>query len=194
MEIKSVYNGRELSRYQFSLQCMRWLGWVTLAGVIWLGAVLGVRYYHPPLLVFLAHALTGLWTMFGWVILVLFAILVVAVVCLRGLYPTLIKYLKSLLATVDFLDWFRAGIAFTSEKGEVKVQDSKKLEGFIAFLDSGCVLVAVFVPRGVNGQHIVDSSTGAIKEYADSVLTGLKSGAVQRTAGARYWIYRRPRL
>lgn len=191
MKVKASYTGKELRQYQLSLQCMRWLGWVTLAGVIWLGVILGVRQYPFPVVIYLVYALTGLWTALGWAILVLFAILLVAVCCLRGLFPTLLKYLQSLPATFEFLDWFRAGIAVTSEKGDVKVQDSKKLEGFIAYLDKGCVLVAVFVPKGVSGQAVVDSATSAIKEYADSVLPGRKSGAVQRTAGARYWIYRR---
>lgn len=190
--MRASYTFKDLKRYQLSLQAMRSLGWVSLAGVIWLGITVIVRHVQLPyVLAYPIYALTGLWTAVGWVILVLFALLLAVTCYFRGLYPTLIKYLQSSPTTTEFLDWLRAGVVETSEKGDVKVQNSKSLEGFIAFLDKDTVLVVVFVPKGVGGKGVVDNATAAVKEYADSVLIGLRSGAVQRTAGARYWIYRR---
>lgn len=190
--MKTSYSSKELKQYQLSLQAMRGLSWVTLAGVIWLGVTLVVRHVKlPALLTYLIHALTGLWTVLGWAILALFALLLVVVCFFHGLYPGWTKYFKSSHFTIDFLSWLRAGVTKTSEKGEVTVQDSKTLEGFIAFVDEDIILVVILVPKGIGGKGIVDSASAPTKEYADGVLDGLKTGAMQSTSGARYWIYKR---
>lgn len=190
--MKASYAFKDLKRYYFSLLAMIGLRWVMLAGLIWLAVDVIVHYVQRfPLLVYLAHVLTGFWMILGWALLALFAILLVTVFCFRKLHPSMIKHFVSSWSTSEFLGWLRSGVAVASEDGSVKVQSTKPLEGFIAYLSGGVVLVAVFVPRGLGGKALADSSTDPIKEYADGVLPGMKSGAVQHTAGARYWIYRR---
>lgn len=190
--MKASYTFKDLKQYYFSLLAMIGLRWVTLAGLIWLGLVLVVHYVQGfPLLAYFVHLLSGLWMILGWALLALFAILLVTVLCFRKLHPSMIKHFASSWSTSEFLRWLRSGVAVASEDGSVKVQSTKPLEGFIAYLSGGLVLVAVFVPRGLGGKALADSSTEPVKEYADGVLPGMKSGAVQHTAGARYWIYRR---
>lgn len=191
--MKASYTFKDLKWYYFSLLAMIGLRWVTLVGLIWLAVILIVHYVQGfSLLAYLVHVLSGLWVMLGWVLLALFAILLVTVFCFRKLHPSMIKHFVSSLSTSEFLSWLRSGVAVASEDGSVKVQSTKPLEGFIAYLSGGVALVAVFVPRGLGGKALADSSTNPIKEYADGVLpAGMKSGTVQHTAGARYWIYRR---
>ncbi|GHN24471.1 hypothetical protein ME793_17040 [Lactobacillus delbrueckii] len=101
-------------------------------------------------------------------------------------------YFKSSLQTAEFRgDWLSQGVVKTSETGDVTVQNSKSLEGYFAFLSDGTVLVAILVPPGIGGKGVADGATASVKEYADGVLYGYRSGAMQSVAGARYWIYRR---
>lgn len=191
--VKSSYMTKDLKQFYFSLQAVRFLSWVMLAGAVWLGVTAVVHYVQlPPLLAHLVLAVSRLWFTVGWAVLAVFVLLLVVVFCFRGLYPSLPAYFfRSFPATMEFLSWLRAGTVVTSEEKGDKVQSTKALGGFIAFLGRGVVLVVVFVPKGVGGKAAVDAATDSVKEYADSVLYGLRSGSVQRTAGARYWIYRR---
>lgn len=190
--MKTSYTAKDLKRYQLSLQAMRGLSWVTLAGVVWLGVTLVVRHVKlPALLIYLTHVLARLWTLLGWSTFALFALLLVVACCFRSLYPSWGKYFRSSHSTVGLLSWLREGVAVTSEKGEVTVQDSKTLDGFIAFVSGDAVLVVILVPKGIGGKGIVDNAIPPTKEYADGVLHDLRTGAVQSTAGARYWIYKR---
>lgn len=193
--MKTSYSSKELRHYHLSLQAMRGLSWVTLVGVVWLGVTLVVlNVKMPALLINLFHALAGLWTALGWAILVIFALLFVVVCFFHRLYPSWIAYFKSSLRTADFCrDWLSKGVAKTSDKGEVTVQDSESLEGFFAFVSGDAVLVTILVPPGIGGKGVADSATASVKEYADGVLYGYRSGAMQSVAGARYWIYRRER-
>lgn len=190
--MKAFFTIRELKRYYLSLLAMRGLNWVLLAGCFWLGVLLLACYARlPRLFVYLVTSLTGLWEVLGWFLLGLLVLLLVMVGFFRRLHPGLIKYIYSSWSTAEFLGWLREGVAVASEDGSVKVQSTKPLEGCIVYLSGGVVLVVVFVPKGLGGKALADGSTDAIKEYADGVLPGMKSGSVQHTAGARYWIYRR---
>lgn len=191
--MKTSYSSKELRHYYLSLQAMQGLSWVTLVGVVWLGVTLVVlNVKMPALLSYWTHVLTGLWTEIGWAILGLFTLLLVVVCFFRRLYPSWIAYFKGLLRTTVFRsDWLSKGVAKTSYKGEVTVQDSESLEVFFAFVSGGAVLVTILVPLGIDGQAIVDHASAPIKEYADGVLPGYRTGSMQSVAGARYWIYRR---
>lgn len=191
--MKTSYSNRELRWYYLSLQAMQGLSWVTLAGVVWLGVTLVVHCVKmPALLIYLIHALTGLWIVLGWAILVIFALLLAVVCFFYRLYPSWMAYFKSSLQTAEFRgDWLSQGVVKTSETGDVTVQNSKSLEGYFAFLSDGTVLVAILVPPGIGGKGVADGATASVKEYADGVLYGYRSGAMQSVAGARYWIYRR---
>lgn len=193
--MKTSYSSRELKLYNLSLQAMRGLSWVTLAGVVWLGVILVVfNAKMPAILSYLTHVLTRLWIVLGWAILGLFTLLLIVVCFFRRLYPSWMDYFKSSLRTTGFRsDWLSKGVAKTSYKGEVTVQDSESLEGFFAFVSGGAVLVTILVPPGIDGQAIVDHASAPVKEYADGVLPGYRTGSMQSVAGARYWIYRRYR-
>lgn len=190
--VKSSYTFKDLKKYYFSLLAVQGLSWVALAGVVWLGVTALLHYVRlPSLLVHLVSALAGLWLTVGWAVLVVFVLLLSLAFYFRGLHPSLLTYLfRSFPATFEFHSWLQAGTVVTSEESGEKVQSTKALEGFITFLGGGVVLVAVFVPKGVGGKAAAEAATDSIKEYADSSLFGLRSGSVQRTAGARYWIYR----
>lgn len=195
--MKSSYSTRELRRYHLSLQAVQGLSWVTLAGVVWLGVIAVVRYVPLPallstLLLTLVRALAGVWTLLGWLILGLFALLLAVVVWFHGLYPSWGAYLRSFAKTFDFRsDWLRAGKRKQDEKGLTSESNSDVLDGYFAFLGKGVVLVVVLVPKGIDGLDVVNHAAPAIKAYADDVLPGLHSGSMQEVAGARYWVYRR---
>lgn len=194
--MKADYTAKELREYQLSLFAMRALDWLTLAGAVWLGAPLILRYAPmPPLLstiaLTLAHALARVWGYLGWSFLVLCCLLAIVVACFYYImYPSFGAYFNSCRKTVGFRRWLHSGQEKLDRDGNSKEQDSVALDGFIAFLADDFVLVVVLVPQGIKGKDAVDSAAGAIKEYADECLPGLKSGGVRSPAGARYWIYR----
>ena len=196
-EVKTHFDTGDIRWYYTSLQAMRGLGWLTLAGAVWLGVSAIVIYAPLPallstIMLTLAHALAGVWRQLGWSILVLFVLWLGVVVWLHGLYPSWGNYFRSEFKTIDFRsDWLRSGKKKQDKDGNLVESASDALDGYFVFLNGETVLVVVLVPKGVDGLDIVDHATGAIKAYADGVLAGLHSGSMQSVAGARYWVYRR---
>lgn len=195
--MKTDYTAREFREYQLSLFAMRALFWLMLAGAVWLGAPLILGHAPmPPLLstiaLTLAHALARVWSYLGWSILVLCSLLAIGVVCFFYImYPTLGAYFNSCRKTVEFRRWLHSGQEKLDKDGNRQEQDSVALDGFMVVLAEDFVLVVVLVPAGVKGKDAADNAAGAIKEYADEHLPGLKSGGMQSPAGARYWVYRK---
>lgn len=197
MHVKTHFEAADIRWLWSSLLAMRGLGWVTLAGAVWLGVSAIVIYAPLPALLstvalVLAHALAGVWGYLGWSILLLFVLLLVIVVWLRRLYPGWGDYVMSEFRTVDFRrDCLRAGRVKQDEKGRTSESDSDALDGYFAYLNDGAVLVVLIIPRGVKGPDIADAAKRGVKGYADSRLPGMTSGSPREIKGvAWYWVYR----
>lgn len=186
------YTLKKLKKLYVSCQAMWALSWVALALAGYL--VVTLLYNHfVPLLVrqYVTRAFGFIWLGFGWALVALLVVLVLAVLVFSRLYPSFGAYLASARVTWrEKTDFLSEGLATKSEDDEITVKKTLVLEGFIAY-QGRSVLVVLFAPTGIGGKSALESAQADVHDYADSLLPGFVSGGVQHVPGASYWTYTR---
>lgn len=186
------FTKKDINNFSLSIQALSGFGWMTLvlAGyglLTWLFT----RLPHAIQSI-ITTLLSGLWPYFGYGALGLWGVLLVALCLFHRLYPSWSGYFRSASATKELKAYLCGSAdqtAVVGEDGTLTMKAKPVAHALIIYL--GPKTLVALVGTTDAGRTAMESAKESVKEYADGLLTGQHSGAMQTDAGVRYWVYSR---
>ncbi len=187
------FNMKKINNFLLSLQAMTGFGWVTLVLVLYGVITWFFSHFLPPAVQrLILGLLAGTWSYIGYAAGAVFVFLLLAILLFSRLYPSIFSYIHSASETKGALAYLSGSTDATATVGEDgTLTMKKKAQARVVIVYLGPKVLVALLAGSADTRQAMESAEEAVKEYADGLLQGYHTGAMQRDSNCRYWVYSR---